>query len=128
MRSSGGPTRCDQVPEHYQVWAEIHTDNRTFEVKFEATRYFEEASDSTLEALIRSGYRGSENSDAVGLWVADKDTRVKDLFDYLYVLNRNRHRATEDVGFEVVVDDRQARQWLKVNRPTLYAIDQIVNN
>ncbi len=113
-------TRHKRLPDHYRVWAEIHTDDRAFEVKFEATRYFEQASDEALKKLVYEGYGNCDSADLIGEWAADHNLKVAELFDYLGILNR--HRATGDVGYEVTVNSQEAREWIKANRPSLRAL------
>ena len=92
------------------IKAEAHSDDRVFEVDFDATRWFKQASDEQITALIGCEFGGDYPADEVAVessnWVYD----LQPLFDYL---------ERVDCGFECHVDETDARAWLRANRPHL---------
>ncbi len=91
-------------------------------------RYFEQAAGSAaLEALVRGEYRGCEAAGRVGEWAAAHDARVAELFRYLEILGRNTRSAKDCAGFEVYVNEGEARAWLERFRPAIYAVDRQLN-
>lgn len=100
------------------IEAEAHSDDRVFEATFDATPYFEQASDAALEALAACGFGGDEPADRVAIFMAEQNESVAAIFSYLEVYNRPRTRET--IGFECHVDEEQALLWLKEHRAHLH--------
>lgn len=94
------------------IRAEVHSDDRVFEVSFDATPFFEKASEEEILNLYRCGWGGDYPADEVARFFIDKNDEVNRLFDYL-----SRVRG---VGFECHVDSITAKEWLKKNRPRIF--------
>lgn len=102
------------------VQARFWTDDREFEVEFDARAYLEQASDEQLCAIIDVGYGGDYATDAIAEFMLDRGLNqdITEAFEYLNVLNRSRRR--ESTGFECKVDPTQFLTWMDANRqPTL---------
>lgn len=97
-----------------KISAETYTDDHRIEVKsFDATPWFEEASDEEIEQLIAEEYGGNYTADSVAEKACEYDQCVADMFTYLEALPR----GIDLRGFECHVDEEQARAWIAANRP-----------
>jgi hypothetical protein len=103
----------------YTIPAEVHTDCRTAEAKFDAERWFEQASDEDILQLNDCGWGGDLPADEVAEYFSDGklDPNVVEVFNVLHILRRK-----DDIGFECHVEEEEAIAWLKKNRPWLHAI------
>ena len=90
------------------IQAEAHSDDRVVEVIFDAQQWFEQASDDEILALRDCGFGGDYPSDAVALFTAEHDEKVKRLFTYLDILGEGR----KTMGFECHVEESDAEVWL----------------
>lgn len=98
-----------------RIRAECHSDDHHVETKFDATAYFEQASDDELLDLAKCDFGGDYAADAVAQFFDDRTT--KRLFDYLAT---DPTMGRETVGFECHVDENDAMEWLAANRPELW--------
>jgi hypothetical protein len=92
------------------IRAEVHSDDFVFKTNFDATRWFENASNEELINLINCGFGGDYPSDDVARYFAETNEDVADVFDYLNI---------KPVGFECHVNVDDAENWIKNNRPNL---------
>lgn len=88
-------------------------------VEFDATAWFERASDEDIRALREEDYFGGEGSDAVAEYMADRDETVAGFFRYLTF--RQEHSRGSNGGYSVRVGDKDAESWIAKNRPHLAA-------
>lgn len=98
-----------------EIKAEIHSDDRVFEVPFNASAWFEEADAHQIRELAENRWGESEVADCIGRMFEDQNPQVKELFSYL-------HRVagtSKACGFTVTVDQETARAWLMMHRPEL---------
>lgn len=100
------------------IKAECHSDDYVACATFDATPWFEQASDEEIRALAECDWGGDQPADGVAVFIQDKDPKVGRLFDYLSFEPKMGH---EPVGFECHVDVADARRWLDANRPALAA-------
>lgn len=103
-----------------KVSAECHSDDRACEVIFDATPFFKRAKGKDLQALARCGYGGDYPADIVAIAAARWDESVADMFKYIETRNKVS-RSKDHIGFECHVNEFQARVWLQINRPRIYA-------
>ena len=96
------------------IKAECWSDDRCVEVKFDATPWFEKASEKEILDLAQCGWRGDYPADAVAHFMADLNDGVAEMFKYLELRAR-----IEVIGFECSVNEAEAMVWLKANRPVL---------
>lgn len=103
------------------ISAEVHTDCRSAEAKFDATRWFEQASDEEILQLAECGWGGEYPADEVAEFFSDSklDEKVVEVFHVLHILRRSK-----EMGFECNVNKEEAMVWLQQNRPYLAAIIQ----
>jgi hypothetical protein len=99
------------------IKAECHSDDRCVEVKFDATPWFNQASDKAILDLFECGWRGDYPADDVAIFMADCSDAVAEMFQYI-----NLRGTIETIGFECSVDQEQAMTWLMTNRPNLYKL------
>ena len=96
------------------IRAEVHDDEFRTSARFDATAWFEQASDVEIVELAKIDWRGDQPADAVaeffeGHQIGTPDT-VEDVFKAVNVL---------DTGYEVSVEPEDAVRWVKANRPHL---------
>ena len=101
-----------------EVHAQAHSNDRKIQAKFDAARWFAQATDDDVLKLYRTGSGGDYAADAVAEFMADHDPDTKAMFDYNLLLQR---AGDQDCGFECHVDPRDAIAWIKEHRPGLYA-------
>lgn len=96
------------------IRAEVHDDDFRTSSRFDATEWFEQASDKEILDLAKIDWRGDYAADVVaeffeGHHVGTPAT-VDDVFQAVNVL---------DTGFEVSVEPEDAIRWVEKNRPHL---------
>lgn len=97
------------------IKAECHSDDRCIEVNFDATPWFEQASEKEILDLANCGWRGDYPSDAVAHFMADLNDEVAEMFSYL-----GMRAKIETIGFECSVNSEDALIWLRANRPAYW--------
>ena len=98
------------------IRANVHTDDRHYDVDFDATAWFEQASDQEIIELADCGWRGDYPADAVAEFMADHNNQIQRLFDYL---SHDPRTGKDPIGFECSVNEGDARAWLKEHRPQI---------
>jgi len=96
------------------IRAEVHDDEFRTSARFDATAWFDQASDEEILDLAKIEWRGDKPADVVaeffeGHNVGTPDT-VEDVFKAVNVL---------DTGYEVSVEPDDALRWVKTHRPHL---------
>ena len=106
------------------IRAEAHSDDHARKALFDATKWFEQASEDDIKELAKCEWGGDYPADRVAEFMEqydtaqwEKATTVADVFDYLSAVN-NDYR--EMIGFECEVDNIDALAWLKTHRPQIY--------
>ena len=97
------------------IHAEVHSDDHVFEISFDASPWFENASDAEITALAECGWGGNYPADRVAKEIPAHD-EIKAMFDYLYRISGTRRAC----GFECHVTANDAEAWIKTNRPHLW--------
>jgi hypothetical protein len=113
--------RTSTLPRHLlspAVTADGHSDDRQFEVSFDASAWFAQATDEEIFALYGIGWSGDYEADTVLDYFRDKDADVTALYEYLEATHRQGSR--HPVGFECSINGDEALVWLKVHRPALF--------
>lgn len=97
------------------IRAEVHDDLFRTHAKFDATPWFEQASDEEIIELGRTGWAGDSPADSVAEFcesssdVGTPDT-IAEVFKATTVL---------DTGFEASIEEEDARRWIQANKPHL---------
>jgi hypothetical protein len=114
LRSTGGdgirflaPGDLDHLKDGQPIRAEIHDDDRRFEVNFDARLWFQQASDEELVALRECDFGGDYPADAIGEFFDGLNPLVSELF------------TNKWEGFEVNVNAEDALAWVAANRPEI---------
>lgn len=94
------------------IKANVHSDDHVYTHDFDATPWFQQASDEELIELAKIDYGGDLAADQVALILEDQDAEIATLLEYC--------RKKDEVGFEVHINQSQAEAWLKENRPAVY--------
>lgn len=97
------------------IKAEVHSDDYKATADFDATRWFEQASDEEILELAACDWGGDYPADDVARWFEDEDSEVERVFDYV---------DTAGLGFECHVEVADAMDWVKANRPELAKASQ----
>jgi hypothetical protein len=95
------------------IKATIRSDDSVASVSFDATPWFEQASDQEIIDLARCGWGGDYAADEVSQFFSDSITAQ--VFDYL-----DSHPARETnsaIGHETHIDMDEAIEWVIENRP-----------
>ena len=101
------------------IRAEVHSDDRNVEVEFDATEWFEQASDDEIEELANFHYGGDYPADGVAEFFDRKGKNsTAPVFRYLKII-RNDASKGDCCGFECHVNQEDAETWIKANRPAL---------
>lgn len=94
------------------IRAEVHSDDFLYAAKFDATEFFEEASDLDILELEDCGWGGD--------YPADEVARSFDIVEFPDVQNVFDYCARKDaMGFECHIHEADAIKWLIANRPSL---------
>jgi len=100
------------------IRAEVHSDDHVIGRRFDATRWFEKATDEDITKLAHCGWGGDYPADNVAIFMAEHDEVVADVFKYLELL-ANDPMKKDCHGFECHIDEEQARSWIAKHRPHL---------
>jgi hypothetical protein len=98
-----------------KVAAYVHSDDYVFDATFDATPWFEQASDDEILALAKIGWKNDYEADEVARFVESE--RVEVVFDYC----RRKQAQGNTVGFEAEINPTSALEWLRQHRPHLSA-------
>lgn len=98
------------------IKAEVHSDDRRFEIEFDAEPWFVQANDDDVLDLADCGWGGGYPSDYVALHLEDENHEIGDLMTYCRATQGRR----DSVGFECHVDEESALVWLAASRPELF--------
>jgi hypothetical protein len=99
----------------FVVPADVHTDDWTYDVRFDCTRWLKKASVKDLTALANGGWSRDYPADEVAIYMARYNRAIAELFKYIETVNRGR----EHIGFECLVDETAALRWLEEYRPSV---------
>ncbi len=99
------------------IRAEVHSDDRAYEIDFDATAYFVQASDEDLFKLAKDDWGGGYPADWVAEYFEKTNRNIKAMFRYLRSPEVRERRDAP--GFECYVKEADAMEWLKKNRPLL---------
>jgi len=97
--------------------AEVHSDDGNVKTDFDATPWFEYASEKQIIELARCDWGGEKPADIVAEFCSDTDENVKNVFNYLEAFDRSSSRNPP--GFKCHVDKVSARVWIEANYPKL---------
>jgi len=104
------------------IKANVHSDDHCYDVVFEATAWFIDASDADIINLANCNWRGDYPADNVALFFEDYDPSIARLLEYC---RDSQSGFAEGVGFECYVDEDDALKWLEENRP--WILEQLQN-
>lgn len=91
-----------------KVMAEAHSDDHASEVKFDATPWFEQASDKEIADLEACGWGGDYPADNVAIFMADHNDELARMFTYVEAAHN-----IKDIGFECHINEADAKRWLE---------------
>lgn len=102
------------------IAAEVHTDDRIYEVNFDAAAYFAQASDEDLRELHKCGWGCDYPADNVAHFMETVNPDVGAMFTY--------NARSREPGFECNVEGGDAMTWLQTHRPVLYEELNAIDN
>jgi len=86
------------------IRAEAHSDDRVYEISFDATPWFEQATTRELDALASCDFGGDYPADEVARYCADMNPELAAMFDYV------RREHSRGIGFECYILDVNAAE------------------
>lgn len=95
-----------------RIQAYIHANDYFFDASFDATPWFEQASDEAIIELAEGGWTGSV-AEKVARFVEDESVEV--VIDYCL----RKEAQGRPVGFGVEIHPGTALEWLRLHRPHL---------
>lgn len=107
------------------VEARFYTDDRVFEVKFDARTFLATATPEKLIAIYMVGFSGDYCTDDVADYHAthwahtEEGARIQEAFAYLCL--RNQAYNADSIGFECRIDGESFLKWLDACRPDVAA-------
>ena len=97
------------------VYAKIQSDDYRHNATFNARMWFEQASDTQIQALLAlddgAQLGGDYEADEVARWTATLSPRLDEVLDYC--------RGTPGVGFEVYLNSKDVQRWVRAHRAHL---------
>lgn len=97
------------------IKAECHSDDRVYEVEFDAASWFKKASREEIIALAECGWGNDYPADAVAHFMAEHSEEVADMFGYLERIAEIPSKC-DIAGFVCSVNEDDAIGWLINNR------------
>jgi hypothetical protein len=91
------------------IRAEVHSDDHKVEVNFDATAWFQQASEDEIVSVAACGWQYDYPTDNIAIWYSAANEEVQKLFFYLGIV--------QDQGFGCWVHANDALAWLAENRP-----------
>ena len=98
------------------IKATCSSDDRAINIDFDATAWFEQASEDEIMALADCDWGGHYPADKVAYHY--RQAATKDLFDYVETLSAYQN-GNDQIGFECHVDQDDVMVWLQLNRVSL---------
>lgn len=97
------------------IKAEVHSDDRVFEIPFDAVAWFKQAKPQKIVDLAGCDWGGDYPADAVAEFMEDHVPEIAQMFRYLERIHDTPHSC----GFECHVNKVLAVVWLEANRPAV---------
>ena len=98
-----------------QVQAYVHANDYFFDASFDATPWFEQASDEEITELANANWTGIA-ADKLARFAEGHSGLVNVVLDYC----RRKDSQGQPVGFSVEIHPGMALAWLEQHRPQLY--------
>ncbi len=102
------------------ILADCYTDDRQHEAQFDATDWFEQATDQAIESLVVRQRTEEDDASAVALWFRDRNPKVTAMFEEIERFDSIQDSYQGTLDFECYVSERSLFDWLKINRPRLF--------
>lgn len=98
----------------------FYTDDRVFQVNFDARPWLMQADEALISAVIHQGYRGCEHTDAIAFYMGEKklNPAMVEAFEYIDTVRQN---PDSNLHFECRIDGRDMLSWLALNRTQVLA-------
>lgn len=96
--------------------SKCYSDDHVREAEFDATPWFEQATDDEVEGLHLSDYKNDYPSDNVAMHMAATNQSVSDMFKYLELVAHLKDHP----GFECVINKQDALRWIENNKKPLF--------
>ena len=98
------------------IKSRCYSDDHLVEVEFDATPWFETASDEKIVTLMNCRFGGDYGADTVAEDMIDRNSEIKKMFDYIRIIQDSPAKK-DACGFECHVDTDQALNWISKYRP-----------
>lgn len=93
------------------IKAECHSDDYAVKVIFDATKWFEQASEKEINSLRDCDWGGDYPADEVAMFMAEHCNPLKEVFKYIEL-----RYPIEHLGFECNVTEEEAEEWVNANK------------
>lgn len=103
------------------ITATVWTDDNKHKVLFNCNEWFALAKDEEIKELAESNFEYSEMSDKVAEFYEDKIPEIKKLFEHTGSYNYIGLNRKDMIGFECSIEEAEAWDWIKINKPLLFA-------
>ena len=111
--------RGEQDSDKLSISAGANSDDDFVVVKFDASLWFEQASDDEIWELARTEWSYDYTADRVAQFMADHNGELLRMFAHIELVNKDQN--CNKTGFECYIDQGEAMAWLNENRPALAA-------
>jgi len=101
-----------------KITADVHSDDHVYDIIFNATLWFKQATAEEIQALADCDWHGDYPADVVAEFFDSVDHPVPDIIQMFKYLAGIRDTKGE-CGFECHVHKDLAMDWLKINRPSV---------
>lgn len=109
MPSAFALTQPAQVES--MISAKVHTDDRVFEISFDAEPWFAQATEQDIFDLASCGWGDDYPSDDIAMWFADSISDIDEMFSYIERVDGTVRKT----GFECYINVGDVMKWLDVN-------------
>lgn len=106
------------------IKADVNTDDKAFELEFDAEPWFSQASDDEIVELAACGWACDEATNAVAIWTGQnpndipENEEVTEMFSE--ISDTDNYPTMPEI--ECSIDEADARQWLEKNRSALLEV------
>jgi hypothetical protein len=108
---------AQETQSAFEVPATFWTDDRIYEVKFDAAPALQASHDDQLERILWWGTSDNVAMDAIALYMNDFNPSIAQGLNHVWALREKGH----EMGFECQMDVRKFRQWMDANRRLVLA-------
>lgn len=104
-------------PKH-PVMAEISDDNNSHTITLDISAYLAQTDDATIAEMSDAYWTACGATDRIADWEAlENASDLNGMWEYMSAINKTQR---DGIGYNVVVDEKQAMAWVRFHRPALF--------